>query len=134
MKYTLLAGRILFSLIFLLSSFGHFSEPSIAHAASKGVPIASFLVPLSGVIELIGALSIVLGYKSRYGAWLIILFLLPVTIMLHNFWTITDPMAQQMDMIAFMKNLSMMGGALIITHFGSGPLSLDNRNNKPVTA
>lgn len=134
MKYTLLAGRILFSLIFLLSSFGHFSEPSIGYAASKGVPMASFLVPLSGIIELIGALSIILGYKAKYGAWLLILFLIPVTVMLHNFWTITDPMAQQMDMAAFMKNISMIGGALIIAHFGSGPFSLDNRNSTRLTA
>ena len=133
MKYTLLTGRILFSLIFLLSSFGHFSEPSIGFAASKGVPMASFLVPLSGIIEFIGALSIILGYKARYGAWLIIVFLIPVTVMLHNFWTITDPMAQQMDMAAFMKNVSMMGAALMIAYFGSGSLSLDNRNNNSIT-
>lgn len=132
MKYILLAGRILFSLIFLLSSSGHFSEPSIGFAASKGVPMASFLVPLSGIIELIGALSIILGYKARYGAWLIIVFLIPVTVMLHNFWTITDPMAQQMDMAAFMKNVSMIGAALMIAYFGPGPLSLDNRNKNSI--
>ncbi|MNY69960.1 hypothetical protein D3C86_2079850 [compost metagenome] len=61
------------------------------------------------------------------------MFLIPVTIMLHNFWTITDPMAQQMDMAAFMKNVSMIGAALMIAYFGSGPLSLDNRNNNSIT-
>jgi len=130
MKYTLLAGRVLYSLIFIFSSFGHFSEPSIGYAASKGVPAASLLVPLSGIIELIGALSILLGYKAKYGAWLIVLFLIPVTFMLHNFWTIEDAMAKQMDMAAFMKNISMMGAALMIAYFGSGPLSLDNRRNE----
>jgi len=128
MKYTLLLGRILFSLIFIMSSFGHFGEQSIGYAASKGVPIASILVPLSGIIELVGGLSILLGYKAKYGAWLIVLFLIPVTFMLHNFWTITDPMAQQMDMAAFMKNISMTGAALMIAYFGTGPLSIDNRN------
>lgn len=130
MKYTLLAGRVLYSLIFIFSSFGHFSEPSIGYAASKGVPAASLLVPLSGIIELIGALSILLGYKAKYGAWLIVLFLIPVTFMLHNFWTIEDAMAKQIDMAAFMKNISMMGAALMIAYFGSGPLSLDNRKNE----
>ncbi len=125
MKYIVLAGRILFSLVFLMSSFGHFGEPSIGYAASKGVPMAAVLVPLSGIIELLGALSIITGYKSKYGAWLIVLFLLPVTFMLHNFWTITDPMAKQMDMIMFMKNISMMGAALMITYLGTGPLSID---------
>ncbi|TRW26529.1 DoxX family protein [Flavobacterium zepuense] len=127
MKYSLLAGRILFSLIFIISSFGHFGEQSIGFAASKGVPLAGVLVPLSGIIELFGGLSIILGYKTKWGAWLIVLFLLPVTFMLHNFWTITDPMAQQMDMAAFMKNISMIGAALIIAYHGAGPLSLDNR-------
>jgi len=112
-----------------MSSFGHFGEPSISYAASKGVPIASFLVPLSGIIELIGGLSILLGYKAKYGAWLIVIFLIPVTFMLHNFWTITDPIAQQMDMAAFMKNVSMTGAALMIAYFGTGPLSIDNRKN-----
>jgi len=127
MKYSLLAGRILFSIIFIMSSFGHFSEQTIGYAASKGVPAAGVLVPLSGIIELLGGLSIVLGYKIKWGAWLIVLFLLPVTFMLHNFWTISDPMAQQMDMAAFMKNISMIGAALIIAYHGAGPLSLDNR-------
>jgi len=49
---------------------------------------------------------------------------LPVTFIMHNFWTIEDAMAKQMDMIAFMKNISMTGGALIIAYFGSGPLSV----------
>ena len=127
MKYSLLAGRILFSIIFIMSSFGHFSEQTIGYAASKGVPAAGVLVPLSGIVELLGGLSIVLGYKIKWGAWLIVLFLLPVTFMLHNFWTISDPMAQQMDMAAFMKNISMIGAALIIAYHGAGPLSLDNR-------
>ena len=128
MKYTLLLGRILFSLIFIMSSFGHFGEQSIGYAASKGVPMASILVPLSGIIELVGGLSILLGYKAKYSAYLIVLFLIPVTFMLHNFWTITDPMAQQMDMAAFMKNISMTGAALMIAYFGTGPLSIDRRN------
>lgn len=133
MKYILLAGRILFSFLFIMSSFGHFGEPSIGFAASKGVPAASFLVPLSGIIELAGGLSIITGYKAKYGAWLIVIFLLPVTFMLHNFWTITDPMAKQMDMVMFMKNISMLGGALMITYFGSGPLSVDNLKKQTAT-
>ena len=127
MKYVHLAGRILFSLIFLMSSFGHFSEQTIGFAASKGVPLANVLVPLSGIIEFLGAVSIIFGYKTKWGAVLIIVFLLPVTFMLHNFWTITDPMAQQMDMAAFMKNIGLIGAALMIAYYGSGPLSLDKK-------
>jgi putative oxidoreductase len=72
-------------------------------------------------------LSIALGYRAKWGGWLIVLFLVPVTVMIHNFWAMTDPNMQRIEQIMFMKNLSMLGGALLIAHFGSGPLSLDNR-------
>lgn len=125
MRYIPLIGRIFFSLIFLVSAFNHFSGKTIAYAASHNVPMASLLVPFSGILAIVGGLSIVLGYKARFGAWLIVLFLVPVTLMMHNFWTVTDPMMRQMQMAMFMKNISMLGGALLITWFGSGPLSMD---------
>ena len=120
-------GRILFVLIFVMAGPNHFSHQTIAYAASTGVPLASIAVPVSGLMALLGGLSIALGYRARIGAWLIVLFLLPVTPMMHNFWAVTDPMMHQMQMIMFMKNLSMLGGALLITQFGSGPGSLDGR-------
>lgn len=119
-------GRFLFALIFLMSGFTHFSSQTIGFAASQGVPLASVLVPLSGVIAFAGALSILLGYRAKLGAWLIVIFLIGVTPM-HKFWGISDPMMQQMQMVMFMKNLTMLGGALLISQFGSGPASLDAR-------
>ena len=123
-----LVGRFLFALIFVMSGFTHFSSQTIAFAASQGVPMASFLVPASGVIAFLGGLSILLGYRARLGAWLIVLFLVGVTPM-HKFWGITDPMMQQMQMVMFMKNLAMLGGALLITQLGSGPWSVDSRKD-----
>jgi putative oxidoreductase len=105
----------------------HFTAGTIGYAASKGVPMASIAVPLSGIIAFMGGLSILSGYKSKYGAWLIVVFLLPVTFMIHNFWTYNDPMQVQMQMVHFMKNISMLGAAFMITHFGSGPLSVDKQ-------
>jgi putative oxidoreductase len=122
-----LIGRLFFALIFLMSGPNHFSPQTIAYAASQGVPLASIAVPLSGIIALTGGLSILLGYRAKIGAWLIVLFLVPVTLMMHNFWTMHDPTTAQMNMIMFMKNIAMLGGALLISQFGSGPLSLDNR-------
>jgi putative oxidoreductase len=119
-------GRLLFVLIFLMSGFTHFAKQTIGFAASQGVPLASVLVPLSGLIAFFGALSILLGYRARLGAWLVAIFLIGVTPM-HKFWGITDPMMQQMQMVMFMKNLAMLGGALLITQFGSDPWSLDAR-------
>jgi putative oxidoreductase len=84
-------------------------------------------VPVSGLLAIIGALSILLGYRAKVGAWLIALFLIPVTLMMHKFWTVSDPMMAQIQMIMFMKNTAMLGGALLISQFGAGPLSLDAR-------
>jgi putative oxidoreductase len=122
-----LLGRFLFVLIFLMSGPRHFMGQTIAYAASQGVPMASIAVPFSGVLALAGGLSILLGYRARIGAWLIVLFLAAVTPMLHRFWGVTDPMMYQMQFIMFMKNVSMIGGALVITQLGSGPWSLDAR-------
>jgi len=126
MKYVLLAGRVLFSAVFIMSSFGHFSQATIGYAASAGVPLANVLVPLSGIMELVGALLILTGYKAKWGAWLLVIFLVPVTFSLHAFWKTTEPMQQKLEMAAFMKNISMLGAALIISYMGSGSLSIDN--------
>jgi putative oxidoreductase len=127
MNYLVLLGRVLYVAIFIMAAPGHFAAGTIGYAASKGVPMASIAVPLFGMIALAGGLSILLGYRAKLGAWLIVLFLVPVTLMMHNFWTMTDPNAAQMQQIMFMKNVSMLGAALMIAHFGSGPLSLDGR-------
>jgi len=127
MNYLVLLGRIFYSLIFLLSSFNHFSSSTIGYAESKGVPMASILVPVAGIMILIGSVSIILGYKAKWGAWLIVAFLIPVTFMMHNFWAITDPMMRQTQHIMFMKNVSMLGAAFIIAYLGAGPLSVDSR-------
>src|ERR1700728_1919691 len=120
-----LLGRFLFALIFLMAAPMNFSGKTIAFAASQGVPLASIAVPLSGIIALAGGFSILLGYRARIGAWLIVLFLAAVTPMLHNFWAVLAPMMHQMQFIMFMKNLSMLGGALLISQTGAGPWSLD---------
>jgi len=74
--------------------------------------LASIAVPLSGVVAIAGGLSILLGYRAKLGAWLLVLFLVPVTLMLHKFWTVQDPMMAQIQMILFMKNVAMLGAAL----------------------
>jgi putative oxidoreductase len=126
MRFLPLLGRILFSAIFIHAAFGHFSSGTIAYAASHGVPMASIAVPLSGIISFLGGLSILLGFKAKIGAVLIIIFLVPVTVSMHAFWGIQDPMQAMTQEIMFMKNISILGGAILTSYFGSGPLSLDN--------
>jgi putative oxidoreductase len=123
-------GRFFFALIFLMAGANHFSRQTIAFSASQGVPLASIAVPFSGVLAIAGSLSVLLGYRAKLGAWLVVLFLVPVTLMMHKFWTVTDPMMAQIQMILFMKNVSMLGGALLITQFGAGPFSLDARRSR----
>jgi putative oxidoreductase len=123
-------GRLFFALIFLFAAPNHFAKQTIAFAASQGVPLAWIAVPLSGVLAIAGGLSILLGYRAKIGAWLIVLFLIPVTLMMHKFWTVTDPMMAQIQMILFMKNVSILGGALLISRFGAGPFSLDARRSR----
>jgi putative oxidoreductase len=128
-SFITLMGRILFSAIFILSGFLHFSKPEIAYAGQSGVPMPGLLVPASGILALAGGLSIVLGYRAKIGAWLLVLFLVPVTLMMHNFWAVKDPMMARIQMAMFLKNVTMLGGALLISQFGAGPLSLDARRN-----
>jgi putative oxidoreductase len=120
-------GRFFFALIFLMAGTNHFSGQTIAFAASQGVPLASLAVPFSGVLAIVGGLSILLGYRAKLGAWLIVVFLVPVTLMMHKFWTGQDPLMAQIQMVLFMKNVSMLGGALLISQFGAGLFSLDAR-------
>jgi putative oxidoreductase len=125
MQFLVPLGRLLFSAVFLLSGPNNFKQSAIDYAASQGVPLAKIAVPLSGVIAILGAISILLGWYARVGALLIILFLIPVSISLHNFWAVHDPQASQMQMIHFLKNMSMLGGALLIAYHGAGPVSID---------
>ena len=125
-----LLGRLFFALTFLVFGAGHFAKPTIAYAAAQGVPWASVAVPLSGLVALAGGFSILLGHRAKVGAWLIVLFLVPVTFMMHKFWAVSDPMMAQMQMAMFMKNISMLGGALLISQFGAGPFSLDARRSR----
>jgi putative oxidoreductase len=125
MKYVAFAGRQLFSILFIVASARHFSQDTIEAAGRHGVPVAGLLVPLSGVIALMGGLSVLVGFQTRLGAWLLVIFLVPVTLLMHNFWSAADPAAFQLEEAMFMKNITMLGGALLISYFGAGPLSFD---------
>lgn len=122
-----LTGRILFVMIFIASAPMHFSQQMIDLAASRGVPFASLAVPAAGLLELAAGLSILVGYRAKLGAWALVLFLVPVTVMMHPFWATADKEMMSLQLTMFMKNLSLIGAALLITQFGAGPMSLDSR-------
>lgn len=125
-----LAGRILFAAIFINSGLFHFSAQSVAYANSQGVLMANILVPFSGLLAVVGGLMIATGFKAKLGAWILVIFLLPVTFMMHKFWAVSDPMMKGMQMAMFMKNMALTGGALLLTYFGAGPISIDSMMEK----
>lgn len=123
-----LLGRIFFSLMFIIAGFGHFSDATIGYAANQGVPYAGLLVPFAGLLAIFGGLSVMFGYKTRIGAWALVLFLVPVTLKMHAFWTFSDPATAYAQQVNFMKNLSMLGGALAFAYFGPGAYAIDTRS------
>ena len=111
-----LMGRLIFGGFFLYSGVHHFLDTATLaqFAGAKGVPMPEAAVLLSGALLIVGALSILLGIVPRLGLACIILFLVGVTPTIHAFWTVADPQMRQMDMGNFMKNLALMGGALMM--------------------
>ncbi len=134
MRYTVLLGRILYSYMFVLGGIRNITMQTVPYAAAKGVPRPGILCPLAGVIVLLGALSVLFGFRARWGAWLIVIFLVPVTAIMHNFWAMAEPAARETEMGHFFANTALLGAALLIAHFGSGPLSADSLLKRPVRA
>ena len=116
MDIVLIVGRILFALIFINSGFAHFAqrEAMTGYAQFKKVPAAKLAVPLTGLMILLGGISVVLGFWMDLGALLLAIFLIFSAFMMHNFWTMEDANQKMNETVAFFKNLSMAGAALII--------------------
>ena len=121
-----LAGRILLGSIFVLSGFQKLIGFSglVGTIAGKGLPMPEVLAVLTVAIELGAGLLLVVGWKARWAAFLLFLFTIPITLTFHNFWTMEGAEAA-MNEIHFMKNVSIMGGMLLVAAFGPGRYSLD---------
>lgn len=113
MKAPLLIGRVLFGGFFLVSGLSHFFRvPGLSDLASAHhVPWPPVAVVLGGVLMLLGGLSVLLGYRPRLGLWLIILFLVPATLVMHGFWGVSDPQARALELTSFFKNAALVGAA-----------------------
>lgn len=118
-------GRVLFAIIFMRAAFAHFASGTIDAAAAHGVPVATLVVPLSGILAGVGGLLIALGFHARLGALMVVAFLVPVTLVMHRFWDLADPQLAAMQEAMFWKNTSMLGAALLILYWGAGPFGLD---------
>jgi putative oxidoreductase len=121
----LLLGRILFGAVFFKDAADHFSSEMISDAQEKGIYMAQLFVPLSGVIAIIGGLLIITGYQTKLGAGLIVKVLIPVTVVMHDFWNFSSPHQVEFEFDQFVNNLGMLGAAFMLIYFGAGPLSID---------
>ncbi|WP_168566038.1 DoxX family protein [Crateriforma spongiae] len=123
-------GRVMLATIFLMSALGNkipnFSG-TVDYMSGNDVPAPSIMLVGAIVFLLAGGISLVLGFKARIGASLLVVFLILATYYFHDFWThAPDSQEFQMQMIQFMKNLGLMGAMLMIVANGPGPGSLDN--------
>lgn len=110
-----LIGRITTAGVFLMSAMNHFAKLSMmaGYAKSKGTPAPTLAVAGSGVLILLGGLSLLLGFHPTIGAGLLVIFLLGVSFGMHNFWAVQDAQAKQAEMVNFLKNMALLGFVLM---------------------
>lgn len=130
-RITLLLGRILLALIFLVSGFGKIGgwEQTAGYMASKGMPLIPLFLFAAIAIEIGGGLFVLTGRMARVGALALVVFLIPTTLIFHNFWAM-EGMERQLNMVMFMKNLAIMGGLLMVAAYEAGPFRIDNRRKE----
>ena len=109
-------GRILFGGYFIFNGFNHFKmlEMMAGYAQSKGAPVPKISVACSGLLLLLGGASVLFDVFPVAGFIALILFLLPVTLIMHAFWKVQDPTAKMHEMVNFMKNVALLGAVLIL--------------------
>ena len=111
----LMIGRAIFGGYFLYNGINHFlrKDQLAGYAGAKGVPKPDLAVQASGALMALGGLSLLTGYKPKLGSALITTFLAGVTPSMHRFWSEQNPQQRQAEMINFMKNVALVGGAMI---------------------
>ncbi len=116
MNGLLLIGRIILGGFFIYSGINHFVGFGMMtqYAKMKGVPFPSVAQALTGLMLLFGGISIVLGIYPLVGILLLVAFLIPVTLMMHNFWSIKDPQLRMADKANFLKNMALVGAILML--------------------
>ena len=124
----LLVGRILLSLVFLNAGYRKLMAVagSAGYFGKLGFPMPEVLVWVAIAIELGGAILLIVGWKTRWAAWLLALFTLVASFAAHRFWEV-DAAQYANQMNHFMKNIAIVGGFIILATTGPGALSVDGR-------
>jgi len=121
-----LLGRALLASIFVYSGFGKITgfQGTVGYIAGAGLPMAQVLAVGAIIVEFIGGLALLIGFQARWAALAFVLFLVIITPVFHNFWSV--PAAEAMDQqINFIKNIAIVGGMLMVMAFGPGRYSID---------
>lgn len=129
-----LIGRILLSLIFIMSGFNKIMRFSgtAEHMLNQGIPLPNIFLVGAIIVEIVAGLMVLIGFQSRIGALLLFLYLIPTTLIFHDFWAF-EGQDRQNQIIQFMKNLAIMGGLLTLMASGPGTISIEGRRRKPST-
>jgi putative oxidoreductase len=120
-----LVGRLLITYIFLTSGIAKLMawQGNIAYMNTRHLPLVPLLLGIAAVIELAGSISLITGYQARIAAFVMFLYTTAVTVLFHNYWAFTGPMAGGQE-TQFRKNLAIMGGLLMLAYCGPGSWSL----------
>jgi putative oxidoreductase len=123
-----IVGRVLLALMFILAGFSKLGNISgtAGYIASGGLPLASVLAVVVGLLELLGGIAIAIGFQARWAALVLGLFTLAASLLFHKFWAVAPDQAF-VQQLMFMKNLSVAGGLFIVAALGAGPVSVDAR-------
>jgi len=123
-----LAGRILLGLIFILEGFGKITgfHSTVGYIDAHGLPMPQIAAIIAIVVELGGGIMIAIGWKARWAAAALFIFILVASVVFHAFWAV-PPEQVRLHNIMFMKNIAIMGGMLYLMVHGSGPMSVDKK-------
>jgi putative oxidoreductase len=124
----ILLARILLMILFILSGWSKLTnfDGTVAYMTSLGAPVPMLAAGIAIVMEVFVAIAIILGFYTRPLAFLLALFVLGTALIGHHFWTMADP-ERAANMIQFFKNLSIIGGLLLLGITGPGKYSMDRR-------
>lgn len=124
----IVVGRVLLALMFVMAGISKLTnlEGTAGYIASGGLPMASVLAVIVGLLELVGGLAIAIGFQARWAALALGLFTLLASVLFHKFWAVAPDQAF-VQQLMFMKNLSVAGGLFIVAALGAGPASVDAR-------
>ena len=123
-KVTQLLARLMMGQIFLIAGLQKIGgyEGIQGYMESAGVP--GMLLPLVILVEAGGGLALIIGWQTKLVAMVLALFTLAAAVLFHN------NVADQMQMIMFMKNIAISGGLMLLAVYGAGGYSVDSRRNK----